>query len=61
VIIVAAFPSVDGTAANQNESQKLIKEKTKVKSKPAAQFDKSLHISQRCERFLRAPLGNDVN
>jgi hypothetical protein len=32
VIIVAALPSVDGTAAStETESQKLIKEKNKVK------------------------------
>ena len=33
VIIVAAFPSVDGTAApeEENESQRLIKGKSKVK------------------------------
>src|SRR5256885_1105431 len=31
VIIVAAFPSVDGTAVRQNQRQKRIKEKNKVK------------------------------
>jgi hypothetical protein len=47
VIIVAALPSVDGTAAHtETESQKLIKEKNKSKAARAAQFDKSLHISQ---------------